>query len=135
MQAKRIHKPSEVDERTSKILRYNREAKKAAAEKDEEQPRSTRTPRPSVEEPEPESATPLSITNSSADRAWSVNAPVQDLRRFHAHRLTASSVDTEYPDVQQVLRLHGSVHDEIDVSIRTNTFPCSARLTRLIEAP
>lgn len=66
----------------------------------------------------------------------SVNAPVQgicgDFMRIALNRIRLWVMGD--PDVQKVFRLHGSVHDEIDISIKNEYVPfVLPRLTRLMK--
>lgn len=66
----------------------------------------------------------------------SVNVPVQgicgDFMRIALNRIRLWAMSD--PDIQKVFRLHGSVHDEIDVSIKNEYVPfVLPRLTRLMK--
>lgn len=138
MAAKRIRKPTQEERKNvGNYYDYLREAKKAA-EKDDEKAKKYK---------------------DAADRLWknpdtgvrnaieynkflgktervAVNAPVQgicgDFMRIALNRIRLWVLGD--PDVQQVFRLHGSVHDEIDVSIKNEYMPfVLPRLTRLMK--
>lgn len=139
METMHIHVPTR-EEKTmlSKYYDYNRESKKAKAEKDDDR---------------------FKTYKDAADRLWknpdtgvrnameynkfigyiqrvAVNCPVQglsgDFMRIAINRIK-KWVEKD-PDIQKVFRFHGSVHDEIDVAIKNEYVPfILPRLTRLMK--
>ena len=139
MKALHIYIPSrEHKANLSKYYEFNRKSKKALAEKDEDNALRYK---------------------EAADRLWretetgvrnaieynrflgkiervAVNAPVQgiagDFMRIALNRIRIWVLSD--PQIQRVFRLHGSVHDEIDISIKNEYVPfILPRLTRLMK--
>jgi DNA polymerase I-like protein with 3'-5' exonuclease and polymerase domains len=139
MEAKGIHVPSKEErQRLSQYYDLKREAKRAKADKDDDR---------------------LEKYENAAQRLWknpdtgvrnaidynqfigyiqrvAVNCPVQglsgDFMRIALNRIK-KWIERD-PGVQAVFRLHGSVHDEIDVSIKNEYIPfVLPRLTRLMK--
>src|SRR5271163_1587798 len=138
MQMAHIHVPTQQEKALlSKYYDYKREMKKAEAEKDKDADR-------------------IASYKNAADRLWknpetgvrnaieynqflgkmgrvAVNTPVQglsgDFMRIAINRIK-KWIEKD-PDIQKVFRFHGSVHDEIDVSIKNEYVPfVLPRLTR-----
>jgi DNA polymerase I-like protein with 3'-5' exonuclease and polymerase domains len=143
MQAKCIHKPSAEERRNvSKYYDLSREAKaeakKSKADRDEERAkrykdaadRLWKTPDTGVR-----NAIEYNKFMGKIERV-AVNAPIQgicgDFMRIAVNRIRMWVLSD--PDVQKVFRLHGSVHDEIDASIKNEYVPfVLPRLTRLMK--
>jgi DNA polymerase I-like protein with 3'-5' exonuclease and polymerase domains len=139
MVAKRIHKPTQEERKNlGKYYDYNREAKKYAAEKDEEQTAKYKDAAERLWK-NPDTGVRNAIEHNKflgKTERVAVNAPVQgicgDFMRIALNRIRLWVLSD--PDVQQVFRLHGSVHDEIDVSIKNEYVPfVLPRLTRLMK--
>src|SRR5271156_2975372 len=136
MEQEHLHVPTQQEKSLlSKYYDYKREMKKAVEDKDEDR---------------------IASYKNAADRLWknpetgvrnaieynqflgkmgrvAVNTPVQglcgDFMRIAINRIK-KWVEKD-PDVQKVFRFHGSVHDEIDVSIKNEYVPfVLPRLTR-----
>lgn len=139
MEAMHIHVPTQAEKNfLNKYWDYKREAKRAQEEGDDDRAKTYK---------------------DAADRLWknpdtgvrnageynkfigyiqrvAVNCPVQglsgDFMRIAINRIK-KWVEKD-PDIQRVFRFHGSVHDEIDVSIKNEYVPfVLPRLTRLMK--
>jgi hypothetical protein len=139
MTAKRIHKPTLEDRKNlGKYYDYIRESKKAAAEKDEERANKYKEAAERLWK-NPDTGVRNAIEYNKflgKTERVAVNAPVQgicgDFMRLALNRIRLWVLSD--PEIQQVFRLHGSVHDEIDVSIKNEYMPfVLPRLTRLMK--
>jgi hypothetical protein len=139
MAALRIHKPTQEERRNvGKYYDYSRESKKCAAEKDEEGAAKYKDAADRLWK-NPDTGVRNAIEHNKflgKTERVAVNAPVQgicgDFMRIALNRIRLWVLGD--PDVQQVFRLHGSVHDEIDVSIKNQYVPfVLPRLTRLMK--
>jgi hypothetical protein len=139
MKAARIRRPSEEERRNlGKYYDYSRESKKAAAEQDKERAEKYKQHADRLwKDPDTGVRNAMEYNKflGKIERV-SVNAPVQgicgDFMRIALNRIRMWVLSD--PDVQQVFRLHGSVHDEIDVSIKNEYVPfVLPRLTRLMK--
>lgn len=139
MTANRIHKPTPEERKNlGKYYDFSRESKKAKAEGDDDRAAQYKEAADRMWK-NPDTGVRNAIEHNKflgkAERV-AVNAPVQgicgDFMRIALNRIRIW-VQSD-PDVQQVLRLHGSVHDEIDVSIKNEYVPfVLPRLTRLMK--
>jgi len=143
MKAKRIHKPSTEERRNvTKYYDLLREAKteekKPKADRDEERVKRYKDAAERLwKNPDTGVRNALEYNKfmGKIERV-AVNAPVQgicgDFMRIALNRIRMWVLSD--PDVQKVFRLHGSVHDEIDVSIKNEYVPfVLPRLTRLMK--
>lgn len=142
MKAQHIRKPTpEERKNVSKYYDHNREAKRLAALKDDDSKEQAQRYKDAADKlwKNPESGVRNAIEYNKflgkIERV-SVNAPVQgicgDFMRIALNRIRLWVLSD--PGIQQVFRLHGSVHDEIDISIKNEYMPfVLPRLTRLMK--
>jgi DNA polymerase I-like protein with 3'-5' exonuclease and polymerase domains len=139
MEAEGIHVPTKEERnRLSQYYDWKREAKKAKSEKDEDRAKKYEDAAQRLwKNPE------TGVRNAMDYNKFigyiqrvAVNCPVQglsgDFMRIAINRIKAWI--NKDPDIQKVFRFHGSVHDEIDISIKNEYVPfILPRLTRLMK--
>ena len=136
MELDHIHTPTKQEKnQLSKYYDYKREAKKAEAEGNTDQHEAYKNAADRLWK-NPETGVRNAIEyNQFLGKAQrvAVNTPVQglcgDFMRISINRIK-KWVEKD-PDIQKVFRFHGSVHDEIDISIKNEYVPfILPRLTR-----
>lgn len=136
MEQEGIHVPTQEEKKLlSKYYDYKREAKKAQEEKNDDRYQSYKNAADRLwKNPDTGVRNAIEYNQfiSKAQRV-AVNTPVQglcgDFMRISINRIK-KWIEKD-PDVQSVFRFHGSVHDEIDISIKNEYVPfVLPRLTR-----
>ena len=139
MEADRIHVPSREERgRLGHYYDLRREAKKAEADGDRERQEKYKAAAERLWK-NPDTGVRNAIEYNKFlgyIQRVAVNCPVQglsgDFMRIALNRIRLWVASD--PDVQKVFRLHGSVHDEIDISIKNEYVPfVLPRLTRLMK--
>jgi len=139
MEAKGIHVPTKEErQRLSQYYDLKREAKRAKADKDDDRTEKYENAAQRLWK-NPDTGVRNAIDYNQFIgyiQRVAVNCPVQglsgDFMRIALNRIK-KWVERD-PGVQAVFRLHGSVHDEIDVSIKNEYIPfVLPRLTRLMK--
>jgi hypothetical protein len=139
MQLEHIHVPTKQEKALlSKYYDYNRAAKEAKEAGDEDRYESYKNAKDRLWK-NPETGVRNAIEYNQfigKMQRVAVNTPVQglcgDFMRIAINRIK-KWVEND-PDIQSVFRFHGSVHDEIDVSIKNEYIPfILPRLTRLMK--